>query len=204
MTQRRKQLTFDIDTNIAKEILGEKNYTTAYANIKNFMKNEGWLHIEGSVYMSAKPLSTTQVAHLINSLKKEYPYLTKCIKNMHQSDVSKVHSLNFHFDYDGTAGKFAQKEQGGRDDIKPELALATAPNDSSYLSAASDSLKNKPVASKEKESVQSQKKPSAITDRIAQKKAEITQNKKESNSQQKNKTCETDKNKYLKRNTNNR
>ena len=37
--EKRKQLTFDIDTNVAKEILGEKSYTTAYANIKSFMKS---------------------------------------------------------------------------------------------------------------------------------------------------------------------
>jgi virulence-associated protein VapD len=109
--KNKKQLTFDIDTNVAKEILGEKNYTTAYANIKNFMTNEGWLHIEGSVYMSSKALSTTKVAHLINRLKKQYPYLTKCIRDMHQSDISNVHSLEHHFEYDGTPGEFAENEK---------------------------------------------------------------------------------------------
>lgn len=39
MKEKRKQLAFDIDTNVAKEILGEKNYTTIYANIKSFMKS---------------------------------------------------------------------------------------------------------------------------------------------------------------------
>ncbi len=37
----REQLTFNIDTNIAKDILGEKNYTTVYSNIKTYMKNVG-------------------------------------------------------------------------------------------------------------------------------------------------------------------
>lgn len=108
---KRKQLTFDIDTNVAKEILCDKKYTTVYANISSFMKSEGWIHIEGSVYMSKEPLSTTKVAHLLNALKIRYPYLTKCIRNMHQSDISNVHSLVHHFEYDGTPGKFKQREK---------------------------------------------------------------------------------------------
>lgn len=115
MPEKRKQLTFDIDTKVAKEVLGEKNYTTVYTNIRDFMKSEGWIHIEGSVYMSSKPLSTTKIAHLINGLKKQYPYIEKCIRSMHQSDISKVHSLDYLFEYDGTAGKYAQKE-----DVKQE------------------------------------------------------------------------------------
>lgn len=51
---KRKQLTFDLDTKVAKKIFGDKNYTTAYAHIRKFMENEGWKHIEGSVYMSQK------------------------------------------------------------------------------------------------------------------------------------------------------
>lgn len=110
MAEKRKQLTFDIDTNIAKEILGEKNYTTVYSNIKSYMKDVGWIHIEGSVYMSKEPMSATGVAYVIDGLKLEYPYLTKCIRSMHQSDIANIHSLNHLFEYDGTPGKFAQKE----------------------------------------------------------------------------------------------
>lgn len=105
--EKRKQLSFDLDTNVVKKILGEKNYTMAYANIKSYMEDEGWEHIEGSVYMSRKPISTVRVAYLINRLKKKYPYLIKCIRDMHQADISNVHSLDNLFDYDGTAGEFA-------------------------------------------------------------------------------------------------
>lgn len=109
--EKRKQLTFDIDTNVAKEILGEQKYRTIYSNIRKFMEREGWQHIEGSVYMSKKPLSTIKVAWLVDALKEEYPYLTKCIRDMHQSDISNVHGLHNHFEYDGTAGKFALQEK---------------------------------------------------------------------------------------------
>lgn len=109
--EKRKQLTFDIDTNVAKEILGEQNYTSVYANIRKFMKDEGWQHIEGSVYMSKTAMSNAKVLLLVSNLKKQYPYLTKCIRDMHQSDISNVHGLHKHFEYDGTAGKFALQEK---------------------------------------------------------------------------------------------
>lgn len=106
---KRKQITFDIDTNVAKEILGERNYIRAYADIREFMENGGWQHIEGSVYMSVVPVTTTNVAHLVDDLIWKYPYLTKCIREMHQSDITNVHSLSHHFDYDGTPGPYARK-----------------------------------------------------------------------------------------------
>ena len=69
---RRKQLSFDIDTKVAKAILGKNNYIKAYLDVRKFLEKEGWEHIEGSVYMSKKPLSTTQVMHLLNDLIWEY------------------------------------------------------------------------------------------------------------------------------------
>ena len=63
--EKRKQISFDIDTNVAKEILGESKYISIYSNIQSFMKKEGWEHIEGSVYMSTEPLSNTKVSMLI-------------------------------------------------------------------------------------------------------------------------------------------
>ena len=105
---KRKQITFDIDTNVAKQILGEKNYTNVYAHIRSFMNKRNWIHIEGSVYVSKMPMSNIKTAHLVNDLKNKYPYLNKCIREMHQSDISNVHSLSHCFEYDGTTGKFAQ------------------------------------------------------------------------------------------------
>lgn len=109
--EKRKQLTFDIDTRVAKAILGEQNYTSVYANIRKFMENERWVHIEGSAYMSLEPLSNSKVILLLDQLKEKYPYLSKCIREMHQADISRVHSLDRYFEYDGTPGRFVQKDK---------------------------------------------------------------------------------------------
>lgn len=133
--EKRKQLTFDIDTNVAKEILGEQKYRTIYINIRKFMESEGWQHIEGSVYMSKKPLSTTKVAWLVDTLKEKYPYLTKCIRDMHQSDISNVHGLHNHFEYDGTAGKFAlqEKQKSSQKSDKPKSIKSRLEEKKEYI-----------------------------------------------------------------------
>ena len=107
---KRKQISFDIDTNVGKMIFGERGYTKIYADIRRFMKKEGWRHIEGSVYMSGQPMSSSDVAYMIDSIKEKYPYLDKCVREIHQTDVSNVHSLNQYFSYDGTPGQYEQQE----------------------------------------------------------------------------------------------
>lgn len=107
---KRKQISFDIDTKVAKRIHGEQGYARIYADIRRFMKKEEWKHIEGSVYMSAHPMSNADVAYMIKELKKQYPYLEKCVREIHQTDVSNIHSLNQYFTYDGTPGKYEQHE----------------------------------------------------------------------------------------------
>ena len=42
---RRKQLSFDIDTKVAKAILGKNNYIKAYLDVRKFLEKEGWEHI---------------------------------------------------------------------------------------------------------------------------------------------------------------
>lgn len=75
------------------------------------MEDNDLEHIEGSVYASQKPIEDLDVLGLIKDLKKEHEYLDKCVRNMHQADIGKSHSLSDQFSYDGTACKFAQKQQ---------------------------------------------------------------------------------------------
>lgn len=72
---KRKQISFDIDTSVAKQILGEQGYTKIYKDIRRFLE--------------------------------------KCVREIHQTDVSNVHSLSRYFTYDGTSGKYERQEQKG-------------------------------------------------------------------------------------------
>lgn len=117
---KRKQISFDIDTNVAKQILGEQHYTKVYKDIRKFMEKEGWKHIEGSVYMSGRSMNNADISYMLLDIKSQYPYLEKCIKEIHQADVSNVHSLNQYFSYDGTPGKYERPPEKTVDGHKRE------------------------------------------------------------------------------------
>lgn len=108
MSKTKKQIAFDIDTKVAKQILGT-NYTKIYDDIKRFSKKQ-FDHIQGSVYVSKKAMSMPSITIFVDDLVKEYPYIEKCVRDMTVTSVSKNTSLNYHFSYDGTAGQYKKFE----------------------------------------------------------------------------------------------
>lgn len=105
----RKQLMFDLDTKVCEQILGKK-YRKIYEDLENILKINGFTHPQGSGYISIEKLSNSEIFFLTQKLLKEYPYLAKCVRDIRIADIIEVNSINHYFDYDGTAGKFAHKE----------------------------------------------------------------------------------------------
>ena len=108
--------------------------------------------------------------NLLADLKEQYPYITKCVREMHQANISNIHSLSAEFEYDGTAGKFAQKE-----DVKQENR---------------DKAVSRNTSKSEKQPSKSIKEPTSIADRIAQKKALLSQRESKQKSQERHKSSE--------------
>ena len=102
---------------MAEKILGD-NYKNIYNNIRKFAEKNGFEHIEGSAYMSKKPMSNTEIGNFIDDLKDKFPYLNKCVREIHQSDISNTHSLNHFFEYDGTAGEYSKESINQRETTK--------------------------------------------------------------------------------------
>lgn len=105
---RRKQITYDIDTEIAKRIFGP-GYRRIYLYIKTNFEKFGFTHIQGSVFHSTMPMNKTEVSFCINVMIKNCPGLEKCIRDIRVADITKENSLNYLFDYDGTLGKYPDK-----------------------------------------------------------------------------------------------
>ena len=112
----KKQIIFDIDTKVAKQILG-KNYTSIYNKIRYFFKSNGFEHIEGSGYMSNYSLDYYDVIDIIDRMKIEFPYIEKCVRDIRVTEITKQHSLNHMLDYDGTPGKYAQDTNASHSEI---------------------------------------------------------------------------------------
>lgn len=117
----RKQLIFDIDTNVCEQILG-KGYRKTYDRIEKFLLKNGFSHPQGSGYVSNELLSNMDVFVLTDKLLEQYPYLLKCIRDIRVADVGDINSLNHLFEYDGTPGKYAAYEADAkRGKEKPSL-----------------------------------------------------------------------------------
>ena len=52
MSAKRKQITFDIDTNICKQIFENDKFRRPYEDIRKFFEENDWIHIEGSMYIN--------------------------------------------------------------------------------------------------------------------------------------------------------
>lgn len=99
----KRQLMFDLDTKVTEEILGP-GYRKIYKDIEKYLKQYGFEHVEGSGYISNAEISDFKVFRILRNLKKEYPYLTKCVKDMRIADITSFNSLAKEFTYDGSPG----------------------------------------------------------------------------------------------------
>ncbi len=105
-----KQLIFDLDTVLLKELYGD-DYTEVYYWIRTFLDKKGFDHLEGSGYLSRKMMSDVQLARVIRSLIRKYPFLDKCVKKIHSANVTSKHSWSDYFHYDGTLGDLKSDDQ---------------------------------------------------------------------------------------------
>lgn len=73
------------------------------------MKENEFSHPQGSGYISNDVLSNSEIFLLSQKLLRQYPYLSKCIRDIRTADILEVNFINHYFDYDGTPGKYVAK-----------------------------------------------------------------------------------------------
>ena len=88
----RKEFIFDIDTKQGNAYFG--SYRRIYPIIGNYLKKNGFIHIEGSAYRSIEPMKRERFLRLFRKLLKQVPNLSFCIKEVHLSEVIDDYSLN--------------------------------------------------------------------------------------------------------------
>ncbi len=68
MSETRKQIAFDLDTNALKTYYPSESWNNAYEVIRNHMKANGFQWLQGSVYVSDKAMPSYQVAKVLDGL----------------------------------------------------------------------------------------------------------------------------------------
>ncbi len=77
----KKAINFDIDTKKYEAYTGKKP-SSAYYEIKKFLKKNGFEHRQGSGYISEKNLNDSDIITLITTMTLKFDWLEHCIKEM--------------------------------------------------------------------------------------------------------------------------
>lgn len=112
--ETRKSIAFDIDTKVGDEIYGD--YRKIHKTIQKFFELNDFMHPQYSVYESKESMRYALVEMLLREFIREYPDISKCIRDIRVTEIGETHELNRLFDYDGTPGKY--KDAYKKDNIK--------------------------------------------------------------------------------------
>lgn len=116
MTETRKQIAFDFDTKALKIYYPSKHWRNSYEVIKKHMLRNGFKWLQGSVYVSDKPMISAKTTRILGNLAKKNPWLNLCMRDCREANIGKEHSKNYIFDKN--AGITAR---GNRKKIQQEL-----------------------------------------------------------------------------------
>lgn len=86
-----RAINFDLDTNQMMFALGSK--TAGYDKLKKSFKKVGFIHRQGSGYVSKKPLTNAQLMKAVKNVSKENAWLATCLNVIDVTKVEKVYDL---------------------------------------------------------------------------------------------------------------
>lgn len=98
MAESRKQIAFDLDTKALEIYYPNEHWRSSYEIIKKHMLRNGFKWLQGSVYVSAKPMSSAKTARILGNLVQKNPWLNLCMRDCREANIGKEHSKNYIFD----------------------------------------------------------------------------------------------------------
>lgn len=115
MANTRKQISFDLDTNALKIYYPSESWNNAYEVIRNHMTVNGFRWLQGSVYVSDKPMKPYRVTRVLDELVRKNPWLNVCMRDCRETNIGKEHDINNIFDKNAkvpTRAELKANEQG--------------------------------------------------------------------------------------------
>ena len=83
-----KILAFDFDTKVLKEIYYKGNYTNAYNEFRQFLKeNKFDKHPEGSFYISSTKISANKVKYIVKKARNNFDWFKYSVKDMRVANL---------------------------------------------------------------------------------------------------------------------
>lgn len=90
-----RAINFDLKVENLQKYYPQKNYLKGYDDIGNFLKAHGFYHKQYSGYRSEYKLSDKEVLLLMNLLRKEHPWISKCVTSFDVTNIGDVYELEF-------------------------------------------------------------------------------------------------------------
>ncbi len=82
MAEMRKQIAFDLDTKALETYYPSESWNNAYEVIKRHMLKNGFSWLQGSVYVSKKPVTSAEVTNILDELEMSQQEKVKQVKYM--------------------------------------------------------------------------------------------------------------------------
>lgn len=98
MTEVRKQIAFDLETKALEIYYPGEHWRSGYEVIKRHMLKNGFKWLQGSVYVSIKPMTSAETARILGNLVKRNPWLNLCMRDCREANIGREHSKNYIFD----------------------------------------------------------------------------------------------------------
>ena len=92
----QKAINFDLDTKALKEyycLITGNDYTQAYADVRSFMMQNGFIHRQGSGYISPQLLREAQITQLAMKMQKQLPWILLCAEEIDVTDIREQYDL---------------------------------------------------------------------------------------------------------------
>lgn len=97
MTKTRKQIAFDLDTKALERYYPSESWNNAYEIIKRHMLKNNFAWLQGSVYVSTRSMTSTEVTNILDELVIKNPWLNLCMRDCREANIGKEHSKNYIF-----------------------------------------------------------------------------------------------------------
>lgn len=98
MKTGRKQIAFDLDTKALQKFYPTESWNNAYEVIKKHMTKNGFAWLQGSVYVSEEPMTSTQVTNILDELVQKHTWLNVCMRDCRETNIGREHNKYHLFD----------------------------------------------------------------------------------------------------------
>ncbi|MBS7009144.1 hypothetical protein [Anaerostipes sp.] len=88
-----KAIYFDLQIKALKENFSARNPQNAYQRIQYFLQSHKFIHMQYSGYHSAFKTTDLYIFEMIHKMKKDLPWLSRCVGQFEVTDVGKNYDL---------------------------------------------------------------------------------------------------------------